>query len=623
MNGKQLKNSILQWAIQGKLVPPVCRQAGKTLMTNPVPRDKGKECWFTYVIECEDGSFYKGFTDNLLRRYQQHCNGTGADYTKTHKPKQLYYWEMHYSKEAALQREKYLKSGVGREWFKKEVVDKPENFEPASVLLEKIRQEKERLIKEKKIKRDKNASIIYRGEDNSYYEKILTTGEVKCIDEEVPFEIPKGWEWTRIGNIFNHTSGKQQSSSNKGGGTPQKFITTSNLYWGHFILDNVKVMNFTDEEIKTCSATKGDLLVCEGGAGYGRSAIWNEDYDICLQNHVHRLRPCVSGICEYVYHFIYLLKESNNLVSVGTAMPGLSANRLKGLLLPFPPLSEQRRIVAKLAELLPQIEKYNNVQNKLDELNTTIKDCLKKSILQEAIQGKLVPQLAEEGRAQELLEQIKAEKRKLVKEGKLKKSALSDSVIFRGDDNKYCEKIGKSVQCIDEEIPFEIPESWVWCKFQDIANSELGKTMNKASDKGGEVPYLCSINVYWDKVDLSVLKVAPFSIAEKEKYLLQKGDLLICEGGEVGRCAIWSNDKTMYYQNALHRVRFYGDISSKFIQNVIRSYKTMGIIDKNSKGMTIKHFTKTALNSLYVPLPPFQEQQRIVAQIEKLFEQLH
>ena len=458
---------------------------------------------------------------------------------------------------------------------------------------------------------------------SSYYEKILATGEVKCIDEEVPFEIPKGWEWTRIGNIFNHTSGKQQSSSNKGGGTPQKFITTSNLYWGHFILDNVKVMNFTDEEIKTCSATKGDLLVCEGGAGYGRSAIWNEDYDICLQNHVHRLRPCVSGICEYVYHFIYLLKESNNLASVGTAMPGLSANRLKGLLLPFPPLSEQRRIVAKLAELLPQIEKYNNVQNKLDELNTTIKDCLKKSILQEAIQGKLVPQLAEEGRAQELLEQIKAEKRKLVKEGKLKKTTLSDSVIFRGDDNKYCEKIGKSVQCIDEEIPFEIPESWVWCKFQDIANSELGKTMNKASDKGGEVPYLCSINVYWDKVDLSNVKVAPFSIAEKEKYLLQKGDLLICEGGEVGRCAIWSNDKTMYYQNALHRVRFYGDISSKFIQNVIRSYKTMGIIDKNSKGMTIKHFTKTALNSLYVPLPPFQEQQRIVAQIEKLFEQLH
>ena len=278
---------------------------------------------------------------------------------------------------------------------------------------------------------------------SSYYEKILATGEVKCIDEEIPFEVPKGWEWTRIGNIFNHTSGKQQSSSNKSGGTPQKFITTSNLYWGYFVLDNVKVMNFTDEETRNCSATKGDLLVCEGGAGYGRSAIWNEDYDICLQNHVHRLRPCINGICEYVYYFIYLLEESNNLASVGTAMPGLSANRLKGLLLPFPSLTEQKRIVLKLEGLLPQIDKYSKVQNQLDELNTTIRESLKKSILQEAIQGKLVPQIAEEGTAKELLDQIKAEKQELVKEGKLKKSALNDSVIFRGDDNRNCPHHGK------------------------------------------------------------------------------------------------------------------------------------------------------------------------------------
>lgn len=279
--------------------------------------------------------------------------------------------------------------------------------------------------------------MVFTNSLSSYYEKFLATGEVKCIDEEIPFEIPKGWEWTRIGNIFNHTSGKQQSSSNKNGGTPQKFITTSNLYWGYFVLDNVKIMNFTEEEINNCSATKGDLLVCEGGAGYGRSAIWNYDYDICLQNHVHRLRPCINGICEYVYHFIYLLKESNNLSSVGTAMPGLSTNRLKGLLLPFPPLPEQNKIVTKLGELLPQVEKYSKVQNCLDELNVTINDKLKKSILQEAIQGKLVPQIAEEGTAQELLEQIKLEKQKLVKDGKLKKSALTDSIIFKGDDNKY------------------------------------------------------------------------------------------------------------------------------------------------------------------------------------------
>ena len=517
---------------------------------------------------------------------------------------------------------KQLKNSILQWAIQGKLVPQDPNDEPASVLLEKIRQEKERLIKEKKIKRDKNASIIYRGEDNSYYEKILATGEVKCIDEEIPFEIPQGWEWTRIGNIFNHTSGKQQSSSNKGGGTPQKFITTSNLYWGHFVLDNVKVMNFTDEEIKTCSATKGDLLVCEGGAGYGRSAIWNEDYDICLQNHVHRLRPCVSGICEYVYYFIYLLKESNNLASVGTAMPGLSANRLKGLLLPFPSLTEQMRIVLKLEGLLLQIDKYSKVQNQLDELNTTIRESLKKSILQEAIQGKLVPQIAEEGTAKELLDQIKAEKQELVKEGKLKKSALNDSVIFRGDDNKYYEKIGKKCVDITDEIPFEIPASWAWCHLNDIAESDLGKTMNKGQNSGELVPYLCSINVYWNKIDLSKIKQAQFTEIELAKYLLQKNDLLICEGGDIGRAAIWDINETMYYQNALHRVRFYGKIFPKFFLYILSLYKALGLLDKKSKGMTIKHFTKTALNSIVIPLPPLLEQKRIIEKIEQLMQLL-
>ena len=271
---------------------------------------------------------------------------------------------------------------------------------------------------------------------SSYYEKFLATGEVKCIDDEIPFEIPNGWEWERIGNIFNHTSGKQQSSSNKSGGTPQKFITTSNLYWGYFVLDNVKVMNFTEDEIKSCSATKGDLLVCEGGAGYGRSAIWNYDYDICLQNHVHRLRPLVDGICEYVFYFMYLQKESNNLASVGTAMPGLSANKLKSLLIPLPPTAVKNDITDILKKVFPIVEKYDKVQEKLNLLNSSLYDALKKSILQEAIQGRLVPQFVDEGTAQELLEQIRQEKQKLVKEGKLKKSALTDSVIYKGDDNK-------------------------------------------------------------------------------------------------------------------------------------------------------------------------------------------
>ena len=508
---------------------------------------------------------------------------------------------------------KQLKNSILQWAIQGKFVPQNPNDEPASVLLDKIRQEKERLIKEKKIKRDKNASIIYRGEDNSYYEKMLATGEVKCIDEEIPFEIPQRWEWTRIGNIFNHTSGKQQSSSNKGGGTPQKFITTSNLYWGHFILNNVKVMNFTDEEIKTCSATKGDLLVCEGGAGYGRSAIWNEDYDICLQNHVHRLRPCVSGICEYVYHFIYLLKESNNLASVGTAMPGLSANRLKGLLLPFPPLSEQRRIVAKLAELLPQIEKYNNVQNKLDELNTTIKDCLKKSILQEAIQGKLVPQLAEEGRAQELIEQIKAEKEKLVKEGKLKKSALNDSVIFRGDDNKYWEKNGKDVVCIDAEIPFEVPSSWIWCRMGDcvsIIGGYVFKSYDLKSSLGIRVIRISDISEK-GLVNKNIVKYN--GNEDLTQYLIKRNDILIAmTGGTVGKSLLLTeklSDPLLLNQRVAIIRNIW--INVEYLNAFLHSPYIKQIIDKK-KNSTNDNISMSDLNGFLIPLPSLKEQYRIV-----------
>ncbi len=521
---------------------------------------------------------------------------------------------------------KQLKNSILQWAIQGKLVPQDPNDEPASVLLDKIRQEKERLIKEKKIKRDKNASIIYRGEDNSYYEKILATGEVKCIDEEVPFEIPQGWEWERIGNLFETTSGSTPLSRNP------DYYQNGSINWVRTTDLNNGVLCKTEIQIteKACSDYNLTILpqnsVCiamYGGAGtIGKHSILQ--FDTTINQSVCAIKP--NGYCnmDYLHIFIEYQRPYWMDFAAGSRKdPNINQLIIKHCLLPIPPQKEQTRIVEKLSLLHPYITQYGECQIKLDYINKEILDKFKKSILQEAIQGKLVPQLTEEGTAQDLLEQIKIEKQKLVKEGKLKKSALNDSVIFRDDDNRYCEKIGKSVQCIDEEIPFEIPESWVWCKFQDIANSELGKAMNKASDKGSEVPYLCSINVYWDKVDLSNVKVAPFSIAEKEKYLLQKGDLLICEGGEVGRCAIWSNDKTMYYQNALHRVRFYGNISSKFIQNVIRSYKTMGIIDKNSKGMTIKHFTKTALNSLYIPLPPFQEQQRIVAQIEKLFEQLH
>ena len=520
---------------------------------------------------------------------------------------------------------KQLKNSILQWAIQGKLVPQDPNDEPASVLLERIRAEKAKLVKEKKIKKDKNASIIYRGEDNSYYEKFLASGEVKCIDEEIPFEIPKGWEWERIGNIFNHTSGKQQSSSNKSGGTPQKFITTSNLYWGYFVLDNVKVMNFTEDEIKSCSATKGDLLVCEGGAGYGRSAIWNYDYDICLQNHVHRLRPLVDGICEYVFYFMYLQKESNNLASVGTAMPGLSANKLKSLLIPLPPTAVKNDITDILKKVFPIVEKYDKVQEKLNLLNSSLYDALKKSILQEAIQGRLVPQFVDEGTAQELLEQIRQEKQKLVKEGKLKKSALTDSVIYKGDDNKYWEKYGTETICVNDEIPFEIPATWIWVRLDNICSYiQRGKSPKYSPIK--KYPVIAQKCNQWagfciDKAQF----IDPNSLPSYSKErLLQDGDLMWNSTGlgTLGRMAIYQSALNPYelavadsHVTVIRPLKEH--ILSQYLYYYFASDTVQSVIEDKSDGSTKqKELSTTTVKNYLVPIPPYREQQRIVEKIK-------
>lgn len=356
-------------------------------------------------------------------------------------------------------------------------------------------------------------------------------------------------------------------------------------------------MNFTEEEIKTCSATKGDLLVCEGGAGYGRSAIWNKDYDICLQNHIHRLRPCINGICEYVYHFIYLLKESNSLVSVGTAMPGLSANRLKGLLLPFPPLSEQKRIVAKLVELRPLVEKYSKVQNCLDELNVAINDKLKKSILQEAIQGKLVPQIVEEGASQELLEQIKQERLKLVKEGKLKKSVLTDSIIFKGDDNKYYEQINNQVAQI--ECDYDFPNNWAIARLSSIC------TLVDGEKKDGQ--QIC--------LDAKYLRGKSAGNYLQKGRFVQRGDSIILVDGENSG-EVFTVPCDGYMGSTFKQLWVSSVMHLPYVLNFILFYKEL--LRKSKRGAAIPHLNKEIFYSLIIGIPPYQEQVRIVNKINEI-----
>ena len=448
---------------------------------------------------------------------------------------------------------------------------------------------------------------------------------MKCIDEEVPFEIPVGWEWERIGNLFETTSGSTPLSRNP------DYYQNGSINWVRTTDLNNGVLCKTEIQIteKACSDYNLTILpqnsVCiamYGGAGtIGKHSILQ--FDTTINQSVCAIKP--NGYCnmDYLHTFIEYQRPYWMDFAAGSRKdPNINQLIIKHCLLPIPPQKEQTRIVEKLSLLHPYITQYGECQIKLDYINKEILDKFKKSILQEAIQGKLVPQLTEEGTAQELLEQIKAEKEKLVKEGKLKKSALKDSVIFKGDDNKYYEKIGKKCVNLTEEIPFEIPASWTWCHLNDIAESDLGKTMNKGQNAGELVPYLCSINVYWNKIDLSKIKHAQFTEIELAKYLLQKNDLLICEGGDIGRAAIWDINETMYYQNALHRVRFYGKIFPKFFLYILSLYKALGLLDKKSKGMTIKHFTKSALNSIVIPLPPLLEQKRIIEKIKHLMQLL-
>jgi len=335
--------------------------------------------------------------------------------------------------------------------------------EPASILLERIRKEKKQLIKEGKIKKEKNPSYIFRGADNTPYEK-AGKNEPVSIADEVPFEIPDSWEWCQLGDIFYHNTGKALNASNHSGQLLE-YITTSNLYWNRFELGTLRKMFFTDSEIEKCTATKGDLLVCEGG-DFGRAAIWPFDYDIRIQNHIHRLRAYAPVCTEYYYYIFYLYKHVGWIGGKGIGIQGLSSNALHALLFPLPPVEEQKRIVDIIRKIDPITEKYEIAEAKLDALNTGFPDQLKKSILQMAVQGKLVPQDPSDEPASVLLERIHAEKERLIREGKIKRDK-NESVIFRRDNSHY-EKLGFAERCIDDEIPYDLPDSWMWCRMSSL-----------------------------------------------------------------------------------------------------------------------------------------------------------
>ena len=497
---------------------------------------------------------------------------------------------------------KQLKNSILQWAIQGKLVPQDPNDEPASVLLERIRAEKARLVKEKKIKKDKNESIIYRGDDNSYYEKFLATGEVKCIDEEIPFEIPNGWQWERIGNIFETTSGSTPLSRNP------DYYKNGNINWVRTTDLNNGILNKTEIQITSKAIIDYNLSILPqtsvcvamyGGAGtIGKHCILH--FDTTINQSVCAIQP--NGFCnmDYIHTFIEYQRPFWMDFAAGSRKdPNINQLIIKHCLLPIPPQEEQLRIVTKLNQLYPYIYQYGNSQNRLNQINKEIWHSLKKSILQEAIQGKLVSQIAEEGTAQELLEQIRQEKLQLVKEGKLKKSALTDSIIFRGDDNKYYERINE--QIVEVELPFEYPNSWIVLRLKDICQLTDGE---KRNGKG-----IC--------LDAKFLRgKSSATVIDKGKFVYNGDNIILVDGENSGE--VFSIPQDGYMGSTFKQLWLSSVMWKPCILAFILFYKEA--LRNSKRGAAIPHLNKDLFYKLPIGIPPLSEQQRITCQINNLFQ---
>ena len=512
---------------------------------------------------------------------------------------------------------KQLKNSILQWAIQGKLVPQDPNDEPASVLLERIREEKARLVKEKKIKKDKNESIIYRGEDNSYYEKFLATGEVKCIDEEIPFEIPQGWEWCRLGEISTYAQTKRKINASK----------ADSKLWGLDLEDIEKGGRLLN--IRTVGERKpiGDKTIFNRGdilysklRPYLLKILVAPEGGICTPEIIPF--TCYGDICrDYIVSFLKspYVDDYINSVTFGVKMPRVSTETMTSLLVPLPPISEQFRIAKKTKVLMPYIDGYGKTQEKLNKLNEELSDSIRKSILQEAIQGKLVSQQPEEGTAEELLTEIRKEKELLVKEGKLKKAALNDSAIFKGDDNKYWEKLGKEIHCIDDEIPFEIPASWQWVRIKDIFQIN---PKNVAEDN--------CISAFIPMEKICATYGSEFSYDEVQWKTIKTGYTHFADGdvvfAKITPC--FQNRKSAIFiglpngigagTTELKVMRPYGETINRWY--LLYFLKSPYFIDEAQfKGTANQQRIITGyLENKLFPLPPKFEQDRIVQQIKQL-----
>ena len=449
------------------------------------------------------------------------------------------------------------------------------------------------------------------------YEKV-GKNEPVCIADEVPFDIPESWEWVRLGEIFQHNTGKALNSSNKSG-VLLEYITTSNLYWDRFELENLRSMYFTENEIEKCQVSKGDLLVCEGG-DIGRAAIWLKDYKICIQNHIHRLRSYVPLCTRFYYYVFFLYKYAGWIGGKGIGIQGLSSNALHSLLVPVPPIAEQERIVKRLEIIKPLSDKYSEASEQIQELNNLFPEHLKKSILQYAVQGKLVSQDPADEPASVLLERIRTEKEKLIKAGKSKRDK-HESVIFRRD-NSFYEKVDVIERCIDDELPFEIPDSWEWTTIGTTCiNIQYGSS--RKSESTGTMAVLRMGNIQNGRIDTQKL-VYTSDKEEIAHYPLEYNDLLFNRTNSkelVGKTAIYKSEVPAIYAGYL--IRITPLIDSDYLNYVMQTqFYWVYCQNVRSDAIGQSNINAEKLKNFIYPLPPLHEQKRIAKKLNSIFTKI-
>ena len=486
-----------------------------------------------------------------------------------------------------------LKNSILQEAIEGRLAPQNPNDEPASVLLEKIRKEKARLVKEKKIKKS-------------------ALKEEPITDDEKFFSIPTTWVWCKLGWIGDWGAGATPAK-----GTPE-FYTNGTIPWLRTGELNNGVV--TDSEIKVtpyalqkCSLREckvGDVLIAMYGATIGKVAVagieltTNQACCACTPYQLYN---------KYLLYYLMASKQRFIDMGEGGAQPNISREKIVSFPFPLPPLAEQHRIVAKIEELMPKVEEYGKAQDALDKLNAELPERLKKSILQEAIEGRLVLQDPNDEPASVLLDKIRKEKAKLVKEGKLKKKDLE--VVPIGEDEK----------------PFEIPKSWEWVRLEDIT-TYISRGKSPVYSEMKQYPIVAQKCNQWSGFSLEKAKFADPKTVDRysEERLLQDGDLLWNSTGlgTLGRMAIYNSNVNEYgwavadshvtvirtTPNFAHYKYLYYYFASPEVQNVIE--------DKSDGSTKQKELAQETVRKYEIPLPPLSEQHRIVAKIEQLMSKI-